>query len=113
MFLPPEPRSKRMRTTSSHLPDRDASTGLLCDDTDAARRARFCPSRHLTVDDLLRLFDRIEYEGGIATLDEIRHALPDVARPVSGVLDLCDAGILHGDFDAPFDGDTRIWRLDR
>ena len=72
-------------------------------------RTRLCPTRHLTVDDLLRLLACIECEGGMATLDSIRDALPDVARPVSGVLDLCDAGILEADFTGRLDGSVQVW----
>ena len=76
-------------------------------------RARLCPTCHLTVDDLLRLLAYIEEDGGMATLDDIRHALPDVARPVSGVLDLCEAGILEGDFTGLLDGSVQVWCASR
>lgn len=112
MFASSDPRLQRVRTTFSSLPAKPP-TDALREEAAEARRLQLCPSRHLTVDHLIRLYDRIALEGGTATIYEICHALPDVARPVAGILDLCDAGLLHGDFDAPFDGDTRIWRLDR
>ncbi|MGI4769054.1 MAG: hypothetical protein ACRYGP_28785, partial [Janthinobacterium lividum] len=45
-----------------------------------ARRSR---TRHLTVDQYVRLLACIEREGGIATLDEISRALPCVLQPIS------------------------------
>ncbi len=72
-----------------------------------------CPTRHLTVDQYVRLLACIEREGGVATLDEIARALPMVERPVSAVFDLCDAAILSADLGAALGGDTRVWRLDR
>lgn len=79
----------------------------------AARRARLCPTPHLTVDQFVGLLACIEAEGGIATLDEISRALPAVSQPISAVLDLCDAEILNADLEAVFDGDMRVWRVDR
>ena len=77
----------------------------------AERRARLCPSRHLTPDQHIRLLACIEREGGIATLDEIARALPAVTQPISAVFDLCDLGILSADFEAAFDGSMRVCRV--
>ena len=76
-------------------------------------RSRRSPTPHLTVDQYVRLLACIEHEGGIATLDEISRALPRVIQPISAVFDLCDAGILCADYEAAFDGDMRVWRVDR
>ncbi len=77
------------------------------------RRARLCPTPHLTVDQFIRLLACIEREGGIATLDEISRALPAVAQPISAVLDLCDAGILCVDLASAFDGNMPVWHAGR
>ena len=76
-------------------------------------RAKLCPTPHLSLDQYVRLLACIEFEGGMATLDEISRALPSVVQPVSAVLDLCDAGILCADLAAAFDGNMRVWRHDR
>ena len=77
------------------------------------RRARLCPTPHLTVDHFIRLLACIEREGGIAALDEMSRALPAVAQPISAVLDLCDARILCAYVASAFDGNVPIWRAER
>ncbi len=77
------------------------------------RRARPRYTPHLTVDQYVRLLAFIENGGGIVTLDEISRALPHVRQPISAVFDLCDAGILNVDWASAFDGDMRVWRVDR
>ena len=77
------------------------------------RRRRPRPTPHLTPDQFIRLLAVIEDEGGIATIDDISRALPSVLQPVSAVFDLCDAGILNVDWESAFDGDMRVWRVDR
>ena len=72
-----------------------------------------CPTRHLDVDQYVRLLACIEDEGGFASFDDLARALPTVTQPVSAVFDLCDAGVLGVDLDAPFGGSTLVWRLDR
>ena len=79
----------------------------------APRPVQPCPTRHLDVDQYVRLLTCIEDEGGIASLDDLSRALPTVAKPVSAVFDLCDAGVLGVDLDAPFGGSTLVWRIDR
>ena len=78
-----------------------------------SRRARLRPTPHLTPDQFIRLLAFIEDEGGITTLDEISRALPRVLQPISAVFDLCDADILCADWESAFDGDMRVWRVDR
>ena len=77
------------------------------------RAYRRSPTRHLTVHQYVRLLGVIDSAGGIATLDEISRALPAVEQPVSAVFDLCDADILCADWESAFDGDLRVWRVDR
>lgn len=70
------------------------------------------PTPHLDPDQYVRLLALVD-RNGIVTLDEISRALPAVERPISAIVDLCDAGILGVDLAAFFDGDTTVWRLDR
>ena len=77
------------------------------------RRRRPRPTPHLTLDQFIRLLAFIEDEGGVVTIDEVSRALPRVLQPVSAIFDLCDAGILNVDWESAFDGDMRVWRIDR
>ncbi len=78
-----------------------------------ARRPRPRHTPHLTADQYVRLLAFVEDGGGIVTLDEISRALPHVRQPISAVFDLCDVGILNVDWESAFDGDMRVWRVDR
>ena len=89
---------------------RNAEPGLGAKPKRAIKRS---PTRHLTAGQYVRLLGVIDNVGGIATLDEISRALPSVEQPVSAVFDLCDADILCGDWESAFDGDMRVWRVDR
>ena len=78
-----------------------------------SRRRRPRPTPHLTADQYIRLLGFIEDEGGITTLDDVTRALSKVRSPISAIFDLCDAGILNVDWESAFDGDMRVWRVDR
>ena len=77
------------------------------------RRARPRPTRHLTASQYLRLLAFVEYRGGVVALDEVSRALPQVQKPISAVFDLCEAGILNVGWEACFDDDMRVWRVNR
>jgi hypothetical protein len=70
------------------------------------------PTPHLTADQYARLLTAIDDAGGVSTIDGISRGLPQVTQPVSAVFDLCDAGILNVDWEAAFDGDMHVWRID-
>ena len=99
-----------------------SGTFVLCDGASTRRRIgrhgpdlRTLPSPtpHLTADQYARLLAAIGDAGGVSTIDAISRALPQVTQPVSAVFDLCDAGILNVDWESAFDGDMRVWRVDR
>ena len=83
------------------------------DQPKATRRPRPRLTPHLSMDQYIRLLALIEDGGGIVTIDEISRAMPLVQKPVSAVFDLCDAGILTADWQSAFDGDMRVWRVER
>lgn len=101
---------KQYRPDSLSFPPSRSLTHVGGDGTPAQGRS---PTRHLTPDQYVRLLNVIDDVGGVATLDEISRALPRVEQPVSAVFDLCDADILCGDWESAFDGDMRVWRIDR
>ena len=71
------------------------------------------PTPHLSANQYVRLLALIDDAGGVVTIDQISRAMPRVSQPVSAVFDLCDARVLNVDWEATFDGDMHVWRVDR